>query len=225
MNRGVWWATVHKVAKSRTRLKWLSTDTQTSAISKRPILHFIALGYSSGFSSKLHTEVCSVIALKIEAIGATCATAGTLAFSKTTIPQKWLPEGFWSYTHAVELESESSWSLCHWFAKASSLSEFLASFINLNIPLILERISTLNSFNDIVAFALSFMLKVVHSGGVMVSPTLLRWCFCNRKNMVEQRTIYKTLVFPQISASKYNSWNHMISKCLHNLLENLHVNT
>ena len=127
MTRGVWWATVHKVTKIQTQLKWLSTDTQTSAISERPILHFIALGYSSVFSSKLYTEVCSVITLKIEAIGATCTTAGTLAFSKSTIPQKSLPEGFWSYTHAVELESESCWFLCHWFAKASSLSEFFSS--------------------------------------------------------------------------------------------------
>lgn len=69
-------------------------DTQTSAISKRPIFHFIALGYSSGFSSKLYTEGCSVIALKIEAIGGTRATAGTQAFSKSTTPQKSLPEGF-----------------------------------------------------------------------------------------------------------------------------------
>ena len=30
MDRGVWWAMVHRVAKSQTRLKWLSTYTQAN---------------------------------------------------------------------------------------------------------------------------------------------------------------------------------------------------
>ena len=29
MDRGTWWATVHRVAQSRTQLKWLSTHTHT----------------------------------------------------------------------------------------------------------------------------------------------------------------------------------------------------
>ena len=27
MDRGVWWATVHRVAKNQTQLKWLNTHT------------------------------------------------------------------------------------------------------------------------------------------------------------------------------------------------------
>ena len=32
MNRGVWWATVHRVAKNQTRLKWLKTNAPMSII-------------------------------------------------------------------------------------------------------------------------------------------------------------------------------------------------
>ena len=38
MDRGAWWATVHRVAKSRTRLKRLSTHAQASLASDVIIL-------------------------------------------------------------------------------------------------------------------------------------------------------------------------------------------
>ena len=34
MDRGAWWAAVHRVAKSRTRLKRLSTHTHSSELGK-----------------------------------------------------------------------------------------------------------------------------------------------------------------------------------------------
>ena len=36
MDRGAWWGTVHRVAKSRTRLKWLNTHTHTIGASALP---------------------------------------------------------------------------------------------------------------------------------------------------------------------------------------------
>ena len=32
MDKGAWWATVHVVTKSQTRLKWLSTQTRTGGV-------------------------------------------------------------------------------------------------------------------------------------------------------------------------------------------------
>ena len=36
MDRRAWWATVHRVAKSRTRLKWLSKQAQCQVQNKAP---------------------------------------------------------------------------------------------------------------------------------------------------------------------------------------------
>ena len=36
MDRGAWWAAVHKVAKSQTRLKWLSVHMHTWTTHSRP---------------------------------------------------------------------------------------------------------------------------------------------------------------------------------------------
>ena len=41
LNRGVWWATVHRVMKNRTRLKRLSAQAQVgSLVSKTKLFHF-----------------------------------------------------------------------------------------------------------------------------------------------------------------------------------------
>ena len=43
MDRGAWWATVHRVAKSRTQLKWLSTHARRAYT---PSFQFITLQWS-----------------------------------------------------------------------------------------------------------------------------------------------------------------------------------
>ena len=35
MDRGAWWATIHRVTQSQTQLKWLSTHAEISKVSKK----------------------------------------------------------------------------------------------------------------------------------------------------------------------------------------------
>ena len=35
MDRGAWWATVHRVTQSQIRLKWLSTHAEISKVNKK----------------------------------------------------------------------------------------------------------------------------------------------------------------------------------------------
>ena len=37
LGRGTWWASVHRVSKSRTRLKWLSTNARTGQVWQLPV--------------------------------------------------------------------------------------------------------------------------------------------------------------------------------------------
>ena len=50
MDRGTWWATVHRVSKSWTRLKWLSTCTHAT-----PILQTLFFPFLSSISTIVHT--------------------------------------------------------------------------------------------------------------------------------------------------------------------------
>ena len=52
MNRGVWRATVHKVAKSQTRLKQLSTTHDTTSVLGRKWLAAVILSMELGWSLK-----------------------------------------------------------------------------------------------------------------------------------------------------------------------------
>ena len=45
MDRGAWWVTVHKVTKSRTRLKQLSMHTHAGTLGTLNSNYFIALPY------------------------------------------------------------------------------------------------------------------------------------------------------------------------------------
>ena len=50
IERGAWWATVHRVTKSQTRLKWLSTQAQCLSLSLKTFL-----GLKSALS-KIHMD-------------------------------------------------------------------------------------------------------------------------------------------------------------------------
>ena len=44
MDRGAWWATVHRVTKSQTGLKWLNTHTRTHTLYIRLFFFFLFIG-------------------------------------------------------------------------------------------------------------------------------------------------------------------------------------
>ena len=52
MDRGTWWATVHGVTKSRTWLKWISTQAHGSTVSQGPILSHCQSTWKVYFPSK-----------------------------------------------------------------------------------------------------------------------------------------------------------------------------